>query len=247
MITGITEKQGMNRKVVWFARNTEFCDCLKDVTLYDFQGKVPALFLRKSSNTLIKDLSISEDTILKQCTGDTRNQINRALRQNYEYTMQITVLEFTAFFNSFAVAKNIPTINASDLQKWGKHLMLSGVKKDNQFLTMHANIIDYSEKKACTLCSATVRMQKIVDHRSVGIANRFCRYQNMLELKKRGILLYDFGGIYTGTKDKARIGIAEFKKSFGGTLTTQVAYYSFLSALRFVLGRIIFRLTGTKI
>ena len=241
MIIGKIKKRGIENKVVWFSRNIKLLDCIKDATYYSYLGKQKFLpFIRKKSHTLINNLTLSDDSILLQAKSNTRNEVRRAIKDGYEYTNNITISEFVTFYNLFALEKGLPNISDKKLQKWGEHIMFSAVKKDNLILTMHAHLIDNEEKIANLLHSASCRLEASSDAKMIGISNRFLHYKDMLELKKQGIMLYDFGGVYIGTTDKARMGIAEFKKSFGGEIKVISTYYSPLAIAVFIVDKLIY-------
>jgi hypothetical protein len=245
MITGITKKHGISNKVVWFSRDIKFWDCVSNVTYYscfdlDRRGFIP--FVRRKKYTLINDLTLSDEELLAHTKTNTRNEIRRALKEGCEYTAEITISEFVVFYNLFASEKRLPNVNDGQILEWGPHIALSAVKKDGRILAMHAHLVDEKEKIANLLFSASIRLDAGFNTKIVGWGNRFLHYRDMLELKKRGVLFYDWGGLYIGFKDRARIGIAEFKKSFGGELKTVDSYYSVLSVVFFLIDKILLRL-----
>jgi lipid II:glycine glycyltransferase (peptidoglycan interpeptide bridge formation enzyme) len=58
----------------------------------------------------------------------------------------------------------------------------------------------------------------------VGRANRLLHWDDILYFKRNNYLLYDFGGIYQGDRDKEKIQIAQFKNSFGGEIKCGYSY-----------------------
>jgi lipid II:glycine glycyltransferase (peptidoglycan interpeptide bridge formation enzyme) len=189
-------------------------------------SKAIPFFIKSTHKTIYIDLLQPEDVIFQQIKSTTRNEIRKALKEGCEYDSSSTIAEFVKFYNDFASGKkDIFKICDQSLSKYGNHLYLSGVKHNGQYLVMHATVVDNDEKIAWLLYSASVRLS--TSHVNyIGHSNRLCHYYDMLALKKQGISTYDFGGIYTGAKDKSRVGIANFKKGFGGEITTQTNYSS---------------------
>ena len=77
--------------------------------------------------------------------------------------------------------------------------------------------------------SASVRFDESIDRKSVGFSNRYLHYAELIEYKKMGYEIYDFGGINEDESNKEQYNITLFKKGFGGEVKDEIHLYSFLA------------------
>ena len=53
----------------------------------------------------------------------------------------------------------------------------------------------------------------------------------MLRFQRQGVLVYDLGGWYAGTKDKGKLGVNRFKASFGGVIVKEFNAERYVTAI----------------
>lgn len=234
---------GISSKLYLFPIKINTKDIFKIVSYNFYLGNNKRLpFIHHKSNTIYINLSYNNEELLKQAKSNTRNEIRKAIREDYKYENNIPILQFVTFYNTFANDKKLPKITEQHCLKYGNHLYLSAVKYNNQYLSMHATIYDIETSISRLLYSASGRLNSSADTKIIGIGNRFLHYMDFISLRDLGLLKYDFGGIYTGDKDKSQQGIAHFKASFGGEIAEINSYYSVLYYLGLLFRKILTKL-----
>lgn len=196
-----------------------------------FQGRLPCGMIKEQSTTLLVNLKLSEDELLQGCKSNTRNEIRRAIREDFFFEKIDSVDEFVAYYNNFALDKGLDTIQSVDLEKYGNHLVLFKSGKNDITMTMHASIVDFDIKKVSLLYSASIRLDDGIDRKSVGFSNRFLHFKEFLAFKEMGYETYDFSGVCLDPSDNAKYQIGLFKQSFGGEITPAVRLYSIPMAI----------------
>lgn len=222
------------------ANNVSFKDMLLLSQFNNYLGPKPLGMLKRIGKTIIIDLSLSEEDLLANCKSNTRNEIRRAIREDFFFDIEKSVTSFVKFYNDFASEKGIPTIVANDLTCYGNNVVIFKSGKDNVTMTMHASLIDKENKTATLLYSASSRLADGVDRKNIGFSNRFLHYKEFLEFKQLKMLYYDFNGISIDSEDKERYSISQFKASFGGTQKDVVWLYS----IPFIIANIIKKMIG---
>lgn len=208
---------------------SDYCsnDFFKIVSYSTYLGeKKPYLLIKKSKSTVILSLCQSDEELLMAAKTKTRNQIRRAIKDKVVCAESFDVDEFVNFYNTFAQEKGLPCIAVSSCLKYKGSLHLTKAMYDNKTICYHAYLIDKSIKRSLLLYSASMRLSEGIDRGLIGNANRYLHYFDLCFLRDLGMDIYDFGGIYLGDKDKSKIGIAEFKQSFGGSVVKVTSYYS---------------------
>lgn len=238
MLTIINKRYNINSYLILNTRKLHCLDAVRIVTYNNYLGvnnlkhKIKALFFfRRTSYTINLDLTRDEDQIFKDFKSNTRNEVKKAINAQCSFIDNIPIEKFVDFYNDFASKKNLQIIDGSACTKYGANIIITGVEVNNEILTMHAYFIDRQEKLVTLLYSASKRLGETCDSdllKLIGYSNRYLHYQDIIYFKRNGCNLYDFGGVYIGDKDKSQIGIANFKKSFGGNIVQKVDYMSFL-------------------
>ena len=237
MITVVKKKFHLKYYLYINSKGVIQSNTFKVIRYSNFLGiKKPFFFLHKKQKTILIDLEEEKDVLWKNIKNNTRNEIRRGLNEGVIFYTDVNVNEFVDFYNRFAIEKRLAILTIDDCKKYGNNLYITGALVNGKFGVMHAYICDIDEAIVTLLYSASLRMNNDVDSKMIGICNQFSHYQDMLYFKKEGFKLYDWGGIYDGNKDQAQIGIAKFKKSFGGEIKAIDVFYSlgyyFLSILR---------------
>jgi hypothetical protein len=196
-----------------------------DVVRY-FQSPEPVAGAScESYDTLLVDLSRSEDDLLAEMRKDTRYEIRRAAdkdsvsHQMIDARDSIAVEQFATAYDQFARSKGLAPINRRVLAGYarGSALALSQVsRQDGETLVWHAYLL--GQKRARLLHSASIfRDVDDKDMRAlVGRANRLHHFRDMLHFKAIGLTEYDLGGWNKDTEDEEVQRVNRFKESFGG-------------------------------
>lgn len=232
MIT-VVNKKGIFKSYSHFhCKSMSFIDIFRVSFYGNFIGdasKKSCFFRKNCYHSLQINLLLSENELYKGLKSNTRNEINRAVNASCIFVEDIPIEEFVEFYNLFAAKKRLKPINTISLTKYGANLKITGVSMAGEILTLHAYYTDVESGFTTLLYSASKRLDNVDDSllKLIGYSNRFLHYQDILYFKKEGFLVYDFGGIYLGQEDRSQVGIAQFKKSFGGEVVTITNYLSF--------------------
>lgn len=192
----------------------------------DERRKSVFLMKKECRKTIFVDLKQSDDNIIMGFKSNTRNEVRRAIKDNYKVEKVTDIETFIEFYNSFAKERDLSNISKKDIMKW-PHYQIYKVVYNNNTLCMHANILDDNLKIARLLYSASARFNETINRKEVGISNRFLHYWEMIEFKKQGFLVYDFAGITDNPKEVELYNISSFKRSFGGEEKDVFFIYSY--------------------
>jgi len=218
-------------KLVLFSKNSNFFDFL-DVITYTFYlgNNRPFLLVKRKAHTILINLEQSADEILRQMKSNTRNEIRRAIRENLRVEQNENVEDFIIFYNNFAEGKGLSKIGIENVTKYPDFRVFKVIYGD-VVLSQHVHMVDKEAGISRLLYSASARFYDKVDSKFIGMGNRLLHFEEFKYFKKIGIKTYDWGGVYIGQKDKAKMGIARFKKSFGGKVVEQYNYTSIIYLL----------------
>ncbi|MEA3156263.1 MAG: hypothetical protein QOK44_3852 [Betaproteobacteria bacterium] len=179
--------------------------------------------------TLHIDLNRDRDLLFSDLAKSTKNQVNRAAKQDcFRYTAiaqptEMDILAFRTFYNAFARAKGTTLCRPYHIETLKLLMEQNGLvitrvdDAEGEALCYHVYVAD--GKRAMLLYSAS-NFRAIEDRQRrnrLARANRFQHWNDILFFKQAGFSVYDCGGL---TED-ARV--EEFKRSFGGT---EVAEYT---------------------
>lgn len=168
------------------------------------------------------DLNRTEEVLFAGLSKNCRYEVRRAMDKD-ELTCEIVVAptetELSAFcdqFAEFALAVGIAPANAPKLAALNavKALTLSTVRHaDGGVLAQHTHLHDDSRARLLYSLSVARATDDPTRRALVGRANRLLHWTDILAFKKRGLVLYDLGGI---SHNAALAGIDRFKQEFGG-------------------------------
>lgn len=226
------KKHGIYFYTVWLAKEP-----IKQkgiIAYHEYMGTLPK---QKGVpfDTLISDLTETEEAIKQHFSKNCKYYVNRASRENIEVKMysgkEITdgmIEEFLLFFEEFWKSKN------SALRGKDKLRLELQSYRDADALGITEAYVEGTKRVYHThiLAGDTVRLLHSASlyrleeedanlKNVIGIANRSLHYEEMKYYKSLGKKIYDWGGAGMG---EDVIHITEFKKSFGGT---SVTYYDF--------------------
>jgi len=224
-------------KTIYFSDSDEEDLMAKHVDLVGFQQSVIPRNGLKAKKIIQIDLTRNENDLFKQIGKSNRYKINRAMNKDALYysfnqrPAEDDIHEFRDFYNEFARNKNTAQCGRFHLQTLKlindqNGLVIAKVSDDNrQPLCYHVYAADGD--RAMMLYSAShYRMSTETSQKNlIGRANRYLHWRNMIEFKKEGYKIYDFGEI---TNDE---NVNYFKRSFGGKEVTEYSGYHALTRL----------------
>ena len=178
--------------------------------------------------TLVVDLSASEDEILGQMSKGTRYEVQRASKRDalaadvYETPDGATLAAFVAYYGDFARSRSLAPAFRPRLEAMAAAgmLVLSRVTREGDDTALAWHAYAAAGRRALLMHSAS-RFREASDSAErnlVGRANRLLHWHDMLRFKERGVPDYDLGGVDVAQRDPATARIAAFKKGFGGQL-----------------------------
>lgn len=229
------KKHGIQFYTVWFAKEP-----LKKrgvIAYREYMGDKPK-HLNTEFDTLISDLTETEEAIKLHFSKNCRYYVNRAEREDIAVKMHSgkeisdeMIAEFLDFFEEFWVSKGISLEEKDklkqELQNY-RNLDALGITEayvNGEKVVYHTHIL--ADDTVRLLHSASLYRLQEEDANTknlIGIANRFLHYEEMKYYKALGKSVYDWGGAGMGEDVK---NITEFKKSFGGI---PITYYDFEAA-----------------
>lgn len=209
----------------------------------------------KKSDTLIIDLTKSEEVLLKEMDSGTRYEIRRAIDKDSLIHKIISTSEktnidiFCDYYDEFAQSKSLPSIFRHRLYALAlnKNLLLSSISNsEGIILVQHAHLL--TKERAMLLYSSS-KYRDTVDKATrslVGRANRLLHWKDMLFAKENQIRMYDMCGVDITNKNQETTKIAQFKLGFGGTI---ISCFSLTksSSIKGLFVTKILRLTGRSI
>ena len=229
MLRTEVRRHGTSIITVWYARKLltqKGIICYREAQIKDLKGIT-------QFDTLITDLTQSEEEILGKISKNGRYEIRRAAKEEVS-TRMITgadvtdkvIDEFCDFFVAFWKSKGIIYTQRDALYQEisryvsQKAFALSTADIKGKPYIYHTYLID--EEKVRLYHSASLyRVDEEIPHSLVGMANRYLHKEDMIYFKNDGKIIYDWGG--AGEAEDVR-SITEFKKSFGGE---PAVYYDF--------------------
>ena len=213
----------------WFSGRSKFSDLFR-LSLYFHSQHNSELFgfRRKPKFTILIDISLPDEMILKTASETTRYEVRRALRDNIRIESEKDLDEFCNFSNKAADTKNRGHLSSAGLLPYWPDMYVTKVMQENEVLAMHSYLIDKSIGRAALLHSVSLfRLEQDSGRRNaISRANRWLHYQDMLLFKRMGMKEYDFGGYAKNTTDAELSSINAFKLGFGGVVVEESNYIS---------------------
>jgi hypothetical protein len=205
---------------VWYAE-TPPADASVDILVYRQRATPVADARYAPTMLLLTDLTKEEDAIAADFDTTCRYHIRRAGKSDgvslqYIEDPEPRLEEFRAFYDDFA---NEKSLYPADM-KWlvgacrAKQLAFTVAMHEGEPLVWHAYVIFGNSAGLQYSCSCFRNREREFRSR-VARANRWLHWQDMLQLKARGITRYDWGGLFSDESTPERFGINNFKRSFG--------------------------------
>jgi hypothetical protein len=182
----------------------------------------------KDFSTIHIDLTRDAQALFADLSKTCRYKVRRAERDELEDKAWMSargelVDDFIAFFDQFAHGKGLPPAPADRLHTLAEAgvLDLSTVSRDDDALVWHAYL--RSGNRARLLHSASLFREHTDTgaRNTIGRANRYLHWHDLLRYKRAGIPLFDFGGWYAGRDDEDLLRINAFKEEFGGRVVPE--------------------------
>jgi len=226
------KKHGIQFYTVWFAKEP-----VKKSGIIAYREYMGEHLGQQGTNfdTLISDLTETEEEIKLHFSKNCRYYVNRAARENITVKMYTgkaisneMIMDFLNFFEEFWTSKGTSLKGKDKLRQELQFyrdcdaLGITEAYVNGEKVVYHTHIL--AEDTVRLLHSASLYRLQEEDaniKNIIGIANRFLHYEEMKYYKSLGKKVYDWGG--AGMQEDV-VHITEFKKSFGGTPAT---YYDF--------------------
>jgi hypothetical protein len=178
-------------------------------------------------STLVLDLERSESSILGAMKPETRRQI-RQMERSQAYVTDIIpnpsgalIDEFCTFYDTFARLKGVEGVHPEEIYAIARQQRLVlGCARDEGGRAVVWHAYYRGATRAVQLCSASHfrNAASPSERATVGKANRWLHWQEVLYFRRTEIAMFDFGGWYAGSSDQALLRINKFKEEFGGSI-----------------------------
>jgi lipid II:glycine glycyltransferase (peptidoglycan interpeptide bridge formation enzyme) len=201
----------------FFAKTLLWTDIFKAVTYTQFEGncKIPFYYKKINGETSTLELTHSIDELFASFKSNTRNEINRAIKEGCEFSYNYDYESFVPFYNEFCKSKGFDDfIDERTLSKYDKTI-ITVARHNKLVLAMHATVINKKDKEAMLLYSCSQRLSENVDRKLIGWGSRFLHYKEFELFKQMGIEKYEWNGVCTDPNRKDVYNITQFKLSFG--------------------------------
>ena len=207
-----------SRQEVWFYNGEKVTRTSNNMYYQSFvKPSFEVSYLKETLTTLI-DLRENEEVLFSQVDGKYRNEIRRAEKLNAMFKCEDKpdssfLTSYLKSYSQFAKVKSLdPNLSLERLKAFSESevLRITSVSIDEKVVTIHAYLVD--DKQVAVLLYSHHNVD-YADNAARGFANKFHHWKDIMFFKQNGIKHYDMGGLdFVNTP-----GIAEFKKSFGGT------------------------------
>lgn len=228
--------KGLTVAEIWFETPKYFSSKKYAFNNYYSMLKFPALkkgercLIKRDAQTLVTDLTESEESLLLHCDSDVRTKIRRAQKDGVvclRYTSEELLSEnallrkFDETYAEMHKQKGMchNSVRSSIKQRAATGpLFLSVCKIEEEIVAYHIYVAGDNIVRLLYTVSAFRGSSDSTARNAIGRANRLLHYEDMLYFKKLGFSLYDWGGY---SSDPELFGINEFKKGFGGELANR--------------------------
>ena len=173
-------------------------------------------------HTIQIDLTQEPEQLLAAMKKDVRYQIRLAEREGV--TTQASsnpsdewMQQFYAFYDEFAITKQLPPANRNRLNAMRE----AGMLDLSRSLDVNGNVIVWH----CTLKTPTAArivhscsLRADAAAKVISAANCLLHFHDMTRFRSENMAIYDFGGWYAGQTDEPKLRINKFKEGFGGKI-----------------------------
>jgi hypothetical protein len=212
----------------WFAKHVSWRDSLRLVSYVQSAQRSPRLgFVRRSFQTKVIDLSLSEDEIYRQFRKNTRYEIRRARRDGVTCHFDGDPVTFRCFYNQVAKDKGLRPIPSGLIESAAAEACVSYARLEDTVLVMSCTLIDRTLRRARGWYGCSRYVPDDISRQHASMANRLLYFEEMRYFKNQGLMVYDLGGYSADQTDRKKLAIAAFKDSFGGRLLVETNYVSY--------------------
>jgi hypothetical protein len=178
--------------------------------------------------SLLTDLTKTEDALYASFEKSVRYEIKRSKRDgsatrvympNEIYNYNELIHSFADCYAQMYSSKGMKAeLSLSELQAYAYNnaLYITVVSLGDERLVYHSYVADYENIRLLHSCSTFRNADDPAVRAQIGRANRHLHWDDILYFKKKGIKIYDWGGIHSVEEPN---GIDKFKMLFGGTRT----------------------------
>lgn len=226
----------MRIKDVYYSEN--FNPAHADIC-YIFSVEKPKTGEYYARPTLLIDLTLSDEALIQGFSETTRRKLRKGEKdssleyQFFEFADSSLLNSNLAFYARFIQRKGMQKferLRLLTLQKSGM-LAISELKDKTSGLIIH-HLYLVTPFRAELIYSAN-NFENGDDElfKKMANANVLAHRNDMLEFKKRGVPVFDFGGWYQGEDDLKQKNINFFKEGFGGKVAFLYNRVDYVSAL----------------
>lgn len=181
----------------------------------------------ESCPTIVIDLSPPEEDLWNGVETKTRKVIRQAARDGVavgrvpELTEEIWNTFLAAYRKLWRRKQRAGALGVgqiSELIAMRRFVLTVSRDSDGHILSWHGYVSSNGRARLLTTVSDIDPSRDSHWNNLVGRGHRLHHWQDMLEFKRRGVRVYDLGGVYRGGDDAEQTNIARFKRSFGGQL-----------------------------
>ncbi|HJA31219.1 MAG TPA: hypothetical protein H9956_06170 [Candidatus Eisenbergiella pullicola] len=196
--------------------------------------------LKQTFHSRFSDLTLPEETLFLQISKTGRNEVRRSEKDGAEREFfdsgelleRPEILEGLAemYRRMYASKGKEAFMNLEQMRAYAREgaLYCSRVRKDGEDLVYHSYLAD---ETCARLLHSVSDFRESQDGALISRANRGLHWEDMKRFAKKGLSVYDWGGI---SNPEAPNGIDQFKIKFGGE---PVTYYNAIEG-RSVLGKL---------
>jgi hypothetical protein len=229
MLTLDTEVGPFSGRSKWFCDRPSLADSVRLVSyMQSAHSRGCFGFVRVPFQTMIVDLSQTEDQIFARMSKSVQYKVRRAKREGVVCKFDEDVGRFLAFYREVFAAASRAVVSDRVMASAAPACAFTSASYDGQLVAMHCYLLDEDRRRARMWHSAS---RYVVEDDSelrnlIGRANRLLHFESMLHFKQR-FLTYDFGGYASDTTDVKKMSISTFKDGFGGDIVNESHYYSY--------------------
>jgi hypothetical protein len=175
--------------------------------------------------TILIDLTAPEEELWNTISSQTRKVIRQSTREAVaiESVSEISEDIWNEFLASYqklwgrkhnAGALGVGQIR--ELIRQDRYALTRSRTPEGDILSWHFYVRTPDRVRLHTTISNMDPTRDSKWNNRVGRVHRLHHWQDMLQFKREGARIYDFGGVYRGTDDQEQMNIARFKQLFGG-------------------------------
>jgi hypothetical protein len=234
MISFNTHKNPIyTRQEIWFLNNESFEK--KTYNVFCASEHIPQFktYWQNSFDTIYINLNKDKEQLFKDLHSTFRYEIRRSEKEDFsiEYNWHPTLDDcekLTQSFTQFAIQKKIPPISLKQIDaiRGVKKLCISKIFCNKEEILTHIYLHDNNRIILLNSFHNLLYTRKNIR----GYSNKFLHWNDILMFKKKGLNIYDVGGIGSSYP-----GITDFKLNLGGEVVKNYRYITTSLPIRTIL------------